>query len=265
MAVPGDSGPWFSVPQIAAVVAGMQERLDQLPTRLSHLRMFMEAYQRTTRAVGDAVARGEFEDPGWVERWDVAFANLYLTAFDSELSHDEKVPRPWRVAFSAAPSLPPLRHVLLGINAHVNYDLPQALLAVISDAEFSDPSLMSRRRRDHERIDNVLASRVAAEDNELTATGGATLLNRLLTPLNRMGSKRFLREARQKVWHNTIHLQDARVAGPQEYAVRLAELELLSAAKIADLLQPGQVLLRLAVAGFGVSLPPPDLKTTRST
>jgi len=147
----------------------------------------------------------------------------------------------------------------------VNYDLPQALLAVISDADFTDPLLMSRRRRDHERIDKVLASRVAAEDKELTATGGATLLDRLLTPLNRMGSRRFLREARQKVWHNTIELQEARVAGPQEYAVRLAELELLSAAKIADLLRPGQVLLRLAVAGFGVSLPPPDLETTRST
>jgi hypothetical protein len=92
----------------------------------------------------------------------------------------------------------------------------------------------------------------------LTATGGATIVDRLLTPLNRLGSKRFLREARQKVWHNTLELQEARVAGPEEYAVRLAELELLSAAKIADLLRPGQVLLRLAIAGFGVSLPPPD-------
>ena len=263
MAIAGDTPTGRSRPSIYAVVAGMQERLDQLPTALSHLQIFMATYQRTTRAVGDAVTGGEFEDAGWVERWDVAFANLYLGAFDSERAGDERVPRPWRLAFSAAPDLPPLRHVLLGINAHVNYDLPQALLAVISDADFTDPVLMSRRRRDHERIDKVLASRVAAEDNELTAGGGATLLDRLLTPLNRMGSKRFLREARQKVWHNTIELQQARVAGPQEYAVRLAELELLSAAKIADLLRPGQVLLRLAVAGFGVTLPTPDLATTR--
>jgi len=147
--------------------------------------------------------------------------------------------------------------VLLGINAHINYDLPQALLSVISDDDFTDAVVMDRRRRDHERIDGVLSSRVAAEDDELTATGGATFLDKLLTPLNRLGSKRFLREARLKVWHNTMELQEARVAGPQEYAVRLAELELLSAAKIADLLQPGQVLLRLAVAGFGVTLPPP--------
>jgi len=96
--------------------------------------------------------------------------------------------------------------------------------------------------------------------HELTAPGGRTLLDRVLTPLNRLGSKRFLREARQKVWHNTLELRDSRVAGADAYAVRLAELELLSAAKIADLLLPGQVLLRLAVAGFGVSLPPPDTR-----
>jgi hypothetical protein len=149
-----------------------------------------------------------------------------------------------------------LRHVLLGINAHVNYDLPQALLAVISDEDFADPALMAARRRDHERIDGVLASRVAAEDAELAARG-RSLTDRVLQPLNRLSSKRFLREARIKVWHNTTELQAARVAGPASYAERLGELEVLSAARIADLLAPGQVLLKLAVAGFGVTLPPP--------
>ena len=149
----------------------------------------------------------------------------------------------------------------------MNYDLPQALLAVISDDEFADRLLMDRRRRDHERIDKILASRVAAEDDALTATGGATILDRLLTPLNRLvvhvgrmsmaAAERLMIE--RKVWHNTLELHDSRVAGPEQYAVRLAELELLSAAKIADLLQPGQVLLRLAIAGFGVTLPPANL------
>jgi hypothetical protein len=258
MAVPIRSEPGSPEPPIAALVAGMQGRLDRIPARLSHQRAFLSTYLRTTQAMGEAIERTSFEDPEWVERWDVVFADLYLTALDTELDGGGRVPRPWRLAFAASPRLHPLRHVLLGINAHVNYDLPQALLAVISDDDFTHPVVMDRRRRDHERIDKVLASRVAAEHDELTATGGAALLDRLLTPLNRLGSKRFLREARQKVWHNTLELQDARVSGPQEYAVRLAELELLSAAKIADLLQPGQVLLRLAVAGFGVTLPPAD-------
>jgi hypothetical protein len=221
--------------------------------------VFLSTYQRTTSAVADAVEKGSFEDPGWVEVWDVAFANLYLTALDAELDGGDRASRPWRLAFAAPPDLPPLRHVLLGINAHINYDLPQALLTVISAGDFSDRLLLERRRRDSERIDAVLSSRVAAEDDELTEAGGATMVDRLLMPLNRLGSKRFLREARQKVWHNTLELNSARAEGPQEYAVRLAELEVLSSAKIADLLKPGQVLLRLAIAGFGVSLPPPSL------
>ena len=116
--------------------------------------------------------------------------------------------------------------MLLGINAHVNYDLPQALLAVISDDDFADASLMASRRRDHELIDGVLASRVAAEDAEL-AVRGRSLTDRLLQPLNRLSSKRFLRESRMKVWHNTVELQQARLAGPEAYAVRLGELEVL--------------------------------------
>jgi len=238
---------------IDAVAGRLQDRADALATPLAHRRIFIDTYRRTTLAVGAAVEQARFEDPDWVSEWDVAFAELFLLAHDADQA-GERVPRPWRLAFDAPADLPALRHVLLGINAHINYDLPQALLAVISNDDFSDPEVMGRRSRDHERIDGVLADRVAAEDGELAAD--KTLLDRVLTPLNRLGSQRFLRESRQKVWHNTVELQRARVAGPDAYRDRLAELEVLAAARIADLLAPGQVLLRLAVAGFGVLLPP---------
>lgn len=255
-----DSGQSDSLPDrlhsgvVAEVVARMQERLDQLPPEVAHWAAFLATYLRTTQAVGKAVNDGSFEDPEWVERWDAAFAEFYLDAHDAELAGSAAVPRPWRLAFHAPAQLPALRRVLLGINAHVNYDLPQALLAVISPAEFADPVLLARRQRDHERIDAVLAGRVGAEDDQLSTE--QTLQDRLLRPLNRLSSKRFLREARQKVWHNVLELNAARLVGEEAYDRRLAELEVLSAARIADLLAPGQVLLRLAVAGFGVALPP---------
>jgi hypothetical protein len=235
----------------------MDARLVRMPPDRSAQRIFLETYRRTTLAVGKAVRDGSFEDPAWVERWDVVFADLYLAALDLDLGGSPDVPRPWRLAFDAPIGLPALRHVLLGINAHINYDLPQALLAVIPDDDFTDVRVLARRGRDHARIDAVLSGRVAAEDSELGAVSPPTVVDRLLQPLNRLSSKRFLREARRKVWHNTIELQRARVTGPDAYATRLAELEVLSAARIADLLAPGPVLLRLAVAGFGVTLPPP--------
>jgi hypothetical protein len=139
------------------------------------------------------------------------------------------------------------------MNAHINFDLPQALLAVITSAEFDDAALLARRAADHRHVDDVLLARVAAEDDELTAHGGQSLLDRLLRPLNRAGTKRFLAEARAKVWHNATALDRARRDGGREPV--LADLEELCARRVADLVAPGQVLLKLARRGFGVRLP----------
>src|SRR5712672_100448 len=193
----------------------MAAMLGPLEAEGDQRRYFHATYQRTTIAVADEIKRGGFDDPEWVERWDVAFAGLYLDALEIALA-GQRPTRPWDIAFSAPADLPALRHVLLGMNAHINYDLPQALVAVITDEEFGD----------------------------------AALLARLLKPFNRLGTQRFLREARAKVWANAIALNQARRQGPDAYAARLAQLEELSAAKVADLRAPGQVLLKLAATGF---------------
>jgi hypothetical protein len=83
-------------------------------------------------------------------------------------------------------------------------------------------------------------------------------LDRLLTPFNRLASKRFLKEARAKVWRNTAELSAARRRGPDAYTRRLRQLEELSKAKVEELLAPGQVLIRLARHGYGVGLPRDD-------
>jgi len=221
-------------------------------------RYFHATYQRTTIAVAEEIKRGGFADSGWVEEWDVAFAGLYLDALEAELA-GRAPSRPWAIAFGAPASLPPLRHVLLGMNAHINYDLPQAIVAVISDAQFDDQALIARRAADHQAIDGVLAARVAAEAEELgRLSGPVPLLDRVLAPLSRLGTRRFLREARQKVWANATALSRARRQGPDAYGRVLAQLEELSAAKVRALQAPGQVVLKLAATGFGVRLPAAD-------
>jgi hypothetical protein len=243
-------------------ICALLERMDALVAELeadrSPGRYFLSTYTRTTRAVAAALEDGRFEDPVWVEEWDVVFADLYLDALRAYRTDPASAPRPWRVAFAADPALPPVAHVLLGMNAHINYDLPQALIAVLPSADMDDAHLMDRRRRDHERIDAVLAERVSAEDGELEKAGPSrTPLDHLMAPLNQAASRRFLKEARLKVWHNTLALHEARMQGDDAYRRRLADLEVLSAAKVNDLLRPGAVLVRLALVGFGVTLPPP--------
>lgn len=241
----------------------MAAMLEPLQAAGDQRRYFHATYQRTTAAVAAELHRGGFIDPEWVERWDVVFAGLYLDALAEALA-GRRPPRPWDIAFSAPASLPALRHVLLGMNAHINYDLPQALVAVITDEEFDDPAVMARREADHRAIDQVLAVRVAAEDDELTSISGpGSLLDRLLRPFNRLGTQRFLREAREKVWANAIALSRARREGPEAYQAVLTRLEELSAAKVTALQAPGPVLLKLAVTGFGVRLSPADQRVRR--
>ena len=244
-----------------ATIEELVTRMEALlaPLRDDELRYFHLTYLRTTLAARDEIDPGRFVDRDWVERWDVVFADLYLQPLEAWLRGDP-VPGPWRVAFQATrEDLPPLRHVLLGMNAHVNYDLPQALNAVIAEEEFDDDELVARRASDHRHIDEILANRVPAEDRELQKVerpGDRTLLDRLLQPFNRAGTKRFLKEAREKVWRNARLLNAARRRSPEALRARLEELEELSRARVADLRRPGQVLLRLARRGFGVELSP---------
>ncbi|WP_375432430.1 DUF5995 family protein [uncultured Friedmanniella sp.] len=239
---------------IDALVDELDARLADLPADIAHRAAFLATYRRTTEAVGAAVRRGSFADGAWVEQWTAVFGRYFLDAHDADRSGGTPT-RPWRLAFSVAPDVHPLGHLLVGMNAHINYDLPQAMLDVLSPADFADPERLALRVLDHDRIDDILGGRVAAEDAELG--GPRRVVDRLLGPANRLGSRRFLAESRGKVWENVLALQQARTESPDAYRTRVAELEVLASAKIADILRPGAVLLRLATTGFGVRLPPP--------
>jgi hypothetical protein len=243
--------------EVAALIERMGDLLARLEPAGDPARFFLGTYLRTTEAVAAALEGGAFEDREWVALWDVDFAGLYLYALEAYRADPESAAEPWRLAFGARPGLPPEAHVLLGMNAHINFDLPQSLVRMIGPEDFARPDCLALRERDHERIDAVLASRVAEEDLALQSAGGRrTPLDRVLAPANRGASRIFLRESRRKVWANAAALHRARLAGSDAYASRLAQLEAASAARVRDLLRGGPVLLRLAVRGFGVTLPP---------
>jgi hypothetical protein len=250
--------------RIGALIDRMEADLVDLQVRGDGRRFFHATYLRTTQAVAMEIDRGSFADGDWLERWDVIFADLYLDTLAADRRGDP-VPAPWRVAFDAArdrTDLPPVRHVLLGMNAHINFDLPQALISVIEPAEFDDPGVRASRAADHRRIDDVLAARVGAEGTALETLNRPTRLERGLGPVNRAATRRFLTEARAKVWRNTLVLDQARRVGTDRYRVELARLEVLCAARLLDLTRPGPVLVRLARRGFGVVLPPSRVDTT---
>lgn len=231
-----------------------------LHARGDNKRHFHGLYLRNTRAVKAEIDRGGFLDAEWVERLDVVFANRYFDALEV-WERTGTSPGPWQLAFEAArdPAVPPLQHWLVGLNAHLNFDLPQALLTVMSDEDWADPALVARRHADFAHIDEIVVRRVPEEYRRLLTVespGRRMVFDRLLAPFNMVASARSLREARRKVWRNAELLEHAQQQGPAAFDARLRQLEQRCRAKVAELLAPGQVLLKLGIHGFGVTLPP---------
>lgn len=106
----------------------------------SRLGFFATLYRNVTIKVKEGIAAGMFEDGARMERLDVTFANRYLTAL-ADFSLGQPVSRCWLGAFRLAPTWKPiiLQHLLLGMNAHINFDLGIAAQTVAPGAEL--PSL----------------------------------------------------------------------------------------------------------------------------
>jgi hypothetical protein len=109
--------------------------------------IFARAYQRVTLEMIQRIAAGVFEDPAWLAAFDVKFANSYRVA----LEDPQAAAGPWRLAFAKAKGSRGvvLKHLLLGINAHMSYDLCVVLVDGLVDDR-------ARRKRDFDAVNRVM-------------------------------------------------------------------------------------------------------------
>ena len=92
-----------------------------------------------------------FDDGPRMEHLDVTFANRYLAALDS-FRRGANLSKCWLVALQATAEWSPiiLQHLLIGMNAHINFDLGIAAQATAPGAE-----LLSLQR-DFDQINSIL-------------------------------------------------------------------------------------------------------------
>jgi hypothetical protein len=133
--------------------------LDQIILRARNERdrvgFFATLYRNVTIKVKEGIAAGLFEDGPRMEKLDVTFANRYLAALGS-LRRGEPLSKCWLIAFHAAGTWPPiiLQHLLIGMNAHINFDLGIAAQTVAPG-----PQLASLEN-DFNQINNILGSMI---------------------------------------------------------------------------------------------------------
>lgn len=140
---------------ISEVIARLEQIVAWAKANNSPLGYFAAVYLTMTRAVRDAIQRGDFENGSRMEQMDVVFARRYVEAFDAWQA-GQKPSESWRLAFEAAQGerLCTMQHILLGMNAHINLDLGIAAATVRQrDAIFG-------LRRDFERVNDIISSLV---------------------------------------------------------------------------------------------------------
>jgi Family of unknown function (DUF5995) len=120
--------PGAPVTTIPEVIARMETIGNALPAT-DGLACFNRVYLDVTEQVGSEVGRGFFADPAFTTHLDVAFAGLYFAAADAA-ADPAAVPMAWRplVEQRASPGIEPIQFALAGINAHINHDLPIAVV-----------------------------------------------------------------------------------------------------------------------------------------
>jgi hypothetical protein len=146
---------------VDAVIREMRRRFDPLAAACDHDAIFSLTYLRTTeeyrRTIEDLTF---FQDTAFVNHEDAVFARYYFEAHDNwEGGRRAAVPQAWAIAFQAADqrAVSAAGNVALGINAHVQRDLPFVLAAI----GMVKPD-GSSRKPDHDRVDEFL-NRVADE------------------------------------------------------------------------------------------------------
>lgn len=143
--------------QIGGVILRMREIGAALPPS-DGLAAFTGLYLAVTEAVAENAGAGTFEDVRFVRRLDVVFANMYFEALRNLLGKRGVVPKAWvpLVEARGRRGVIPLQFALAGMNAHINRDLPIALVRTFK-AHGAQPRRGSPQQRDFRRVNRLLA------------------------------------------------------------------------------------------------------------
>lgn len=170
---------------VPAVVERLRE-IEESGPRSDGVVCFAGLYRQVTEGVQVELAQQSFEDAQFLERLDVAFAGLFFAALAAYEQGAADVPSAWVPLFSqrSRRGVAPLQFALAGMNAHINRDLPVALVATCQELGL-DLLAATREHADFERVDLLLAQ-VEKRIKDLYLTGWVRILDRLLHRIHRL-------------------------------------------------------------------------------
>jgi hypothetical protein len=202
-----------SRPQSIANVLQILHKIDSLCTNGDGLKWFNWLYLQVTQAVETRVTSGGFADPAWLAELDVQFARLYLVAVESALSGGSAAGC-WQILFEQRnrTTIARIQFALAGINAHINHDLPQAVVSTCQ-AMATTPRHDSSQYNDYTALNSTLDGLIQSARQTL----GVRLLGDALPLVSHLDDTLAawsIGAARESAWNNAELLWHLREAPP---------------------------------------------------
>lgn len=204
-----DAGPMTSAPN--PLLDRMDLLIDGWRQADDSRGIFLECYAAMTRNMIHAVAEGEFEDGPWVTVLLHRFADYYFAALDRHEAGAPETPAVWTLTFDAAtrPRTHVLQHLVLGVNAHINYDLVFVLDELLREEWAELPrELRASRQRDHRHVNEVICRTIDLVQDGILERHSPRM-NVIDVGFGRLDEwllGRLIRNWREEVWQNATAL-----------------------------------------------------------
>lgn len=206
-----------------SIIERMQDHIGRWEQTGDRRAVFLSCYSMMTQNMLTAIARGEFQDPVWVNHLLHHFADYYFVALEAYEQDPITAPAVWQIAHDCcrSPNLKALQNLLLGVNAHINYDLVLAVSDVLQNEWGAlSPQQREMRYADHCKVNVIIAQTVDSVQDQVIERYNPEmdLVDKLMGSLDEWLISRLIASWRDLVWRNAID----RVMAPQ------AERELLT-------------------------------------
>jgi hypothetical protein len=190
--------------------------------------IFLNCYGLMSRNMIRALEEGQFRDRRWVDRLMHHFADYYFEALEQYDRDAKETPAVWRQVhdFSRNKGLLALQHLLLGVNAHINYDLVLALSDVLRpEWRRLPPAKREERYLDHTHVNTIIARTVDTVQDQVIEkhTPWMDIIDRLCGNLDEWLISSLICRWREEVWTDALRLVAA--ATPERREALRGELE----------------------------------------
>ncbi len=183
-------------------VVRVMRAIDALLREEDGLKWFNCLYLLVTEAVQMESKAVHWQSPEWLERLVVEFAKLYFEAVANWLTNPAATPAAWAALLAARfnPGVTRVQFALAGMNAHINVDLPVAVVRACALTGCA-PCPGSAEEADYVRINHIL-NQVETRAMQQLATGAIQWVSERVNPLDRWIAMWFVNHARAVAWHH---------------------------------------------------------------